>query len=543
MQRIARLAAAACLLTFPFASSAVSAEPDDGSRRTLAEFGVEPTMEGIGGYLASLEPTADEKLRIETLVRRLGDDDFFRREDAMTELLRMPSVSLEHLERAAAGDDAEIRWRARRLIEHGRGTSARILFAAYRVIEQSQLKGLGPPVLLSMAHGGDDYQRRAAVRALAATVLPEDAPLLRKALAEEAAPRRIAAVTALVALLGDAAQPDLKPLLATADEEVRYHAAIALVNQGVREALPALGKLLESENVQVRAQTAQSLRALSGESIAFVAYEAPEKRRASARLWQEWIAAHGATAELKLPVGLAAPLFNRTLVCYYNPGKVVEIDAAGKQLWEVNVAGPWGCEGLPNGNRLIASYNNRTVVEYDPAGKEIWKATLPSHPFSVQRVDNGNTLVACYGNRTVLEIRPDKQIAWQIDAQGQPMDARRLDDGNTLVCLFDQQKVVEFDREGKIVWEVAGMQGPRSARRLDNGNTLIVQSNARSVVEVDRQKRVVWSKTLGNNLFDAQRLPNGNTLIGDQQGVQELDPEGNVVWKHNGMFVGRLSRY
>lgn len=516
---------------------------DDGSRRTLADFGVEPTVEGIRGYLDSLEPSPEETRRIEELVAQLGDDDFFRREEAMAELLRMPSVSIERLERAAEGSDPEVRWRARRLIEHGRGTSARVLFAAYRVIAQSSLKGLGPQVLSSMVHCEDEYHQRAAAQALATTALPADAPLLRQALTEATAPRRVAAIMALAALAGDEARRDLQPLLEGGDDIVRYHAAVTLMNLGDRAALVTLGKLLESEDLQVRARSAQSLRAVTGEQFPFISYETVEKRLTAARVWQEWIAAHAASADLKLPIDLTSPYLNRTLICYYNPGKVVEVDENGKTVWEVSIAGPWGCHGLPNGHRLVASYNTRQVIEYDAAGKVIWKVTLPSHPFSVQRLDNGNTLVACYGNRSVIELAPDQRVVWQIDTQVQPMDARRLENGNTLVCLFDQNKVVEFDRSGKIVWEVPGMPGPRSASRLENGNTLIVQTNASTVVEVDRQRNIVSSRRLGSNLFDAQRLPNGHTLVGDQQGVRELDLQGNVVWKHAGMFVGRLCRF
>ncbi|MEX0715347.1 MAG: PQQ-binding-like beta-propeller repeat protein [Planctomycetaceae bacterium] len=530
-----------------FAGEAFAADsappPDDSARRTLAEHGIQPTAEDIRKYLDSLEPSPEETRRIDGLIRQLGDDDFFLREEAMAELLRQPAASIALLERAVAGSDPEIRWRAGRLLEHGRGKNARILLSAYRVIERSRIQGVAPQVLSSMVHCDDDFHQRAAERALAATVLPEDAPLLRQALAAEVPARRIAAVSALVALLGDAARPDLAPLLEADADDVRYHAAVALVNLEDRAALEVLGELLDSDDLQVRAKSAQSLRAVSGERLPFVAYETAENRAAAARAWRNWIAAQGGTAELALPIDLAAPHFDRTLICCYSPGKVVEVDAAGKRLWEINVAGPWGCQGLPNGHRLVASHNNHTVVEYDDAGKEVWKATVPSNPFSVQRIENGNTLVAVYGNRSLVEIRPDRSIAWRIDTGGQPTDARRLDDGNTLTCLSDQNKVVEFDRQGKSVWEVAGMNGPRSASRLDNGHTLVVQSNARKVVEVDREGRVVWSKQFGTNLFDAQRLPNGNTLVGTQQGVQEFDADGNVVWEHAGNLVCRLSRY
>jgi hypothetical protein len=52
-----------------------------------------------------------------------------------------------------------------------------------------------------------------------------------------------------------------------------------------------------------------------------------------------------------------------------NAGKVLEIDAAGKTLWECSVAGASHATRLPNGHTLITSMTNRRVVEVDREGR------------------------------------------------------------------------------------------------------------------------------------------------------------------------------
>jgi len=63
----------------------------------------------------------------------------------------------------------------------------------------------------------------------------------------------------------------------------------------------------------------------------------------------------------------------RVLVPHNSENKVVEYDAAGKQVWEVNVEQPVAATRLPNGNTLVTTMlPQRGAVEFDPQGHEIW---------------------------------------------------------------------------------------------------------------------------------------------------------------------------
>ncbi|HEV3191442.1 MAG TPA: PQQ-binding-like beta-propeller repeat protein, partial [Polyangiaceae bacterium] len=69
---------------------------------------------------------------------------------------------------------------------------------------------------------------------------------------------------------------------------------------------------------------------------------------------------------------------NRFLVAPYAAHKVMEIDAAGKVLWECRSNTPMSAMRLPNGNTLVGSDRDRAVFEYDRSGKEVWKLQLES---------------------------------------------------------------------------------------------------------------------------------------------------------------------
>ena len=60
----------------------------------LQEFGIAPTEEGIGAFLRELHPNQQTQELVTRLVAQLGADDYFQREAAMKQLLRMPQAPL-----------------------------------------------------------------------------------------------------------------------------------------------------------------------------------------------------------------------------------------------------------------------------------------------------------------------------------------------------------------------------------------------------------------------------------------------------------------
>jgi HEAT repeat protein len=510
----------------------------------LDAYEIRADVESIRSYLESLQ--ADEQARRQraVLIDQLGDADYHRREQAMKQLLPAPLVAVDQLEEAARNGPPEVRWRARQILDQAEQRFAELLLAVYRTVEQQQLAGLCEPLLASIPLVKDDYLREAARRALTVTVTPADAEFLRHQLSSPDAELRIAALTALAKLLGGEADPLALQMLGDADDRVRIAAARVLADHGRRESLPALQSLLNSSELAVRVSTIKTLRSMTGKDFGFAPYEDFASRAAAVGRWQQWLATEGNTAPLYCPLKDEAYELGRTLVCDYRLNRVIEFDAAGKQIWEAQVGQqPWSCQGLPNGHRLVTSYGDRSVVEFDSAGKQIWKqAELPGGPTSVQRLDNGNTLMACTDSNQIVEIDREGAVVWQVTMAGRPCDAQRLDDGRTLVALQQSQRVVEIDRSGNVVWEMAAVS-PFAVQRIESGNTLVCSMGSGQVIECDRGGKTVWSKDGLRNPYDAQRLSNGNTLIVDGTGLTEFDPVGKVVWQKSMASVSRACRY
>jgi len=463
----------------------------------------------------------------------------------MNRLLRMPVTCEELLQSAAEGDDPEVRWRARQVLEHANTKSEEILCAAFNTIHHKQIKGLAQPVLDAIPRCREEYLRSASGDALCGTVEPSDVDRLRNVLSGDDGHVRIAALTALAVLLGQDANDDLRPLLAVPDDRVAVAAARAMVNHGCREGLPALVRLLDSESLQIRITAVKVLRVASGKRFGFVAYGQSDARAQAKQQWLDWINTEGKTASLDIPLEDIRYELGRTLYCCYSPNKIFELDAAHNVVWELATGPhPWGCFGMPNGHRLIATYGDRVVTEYDASGKVVWKTNpLPGGPMSVERLDNDNTLIACTDSGQVVEIDRSKKTVWNITLSGRPTDARRLPDGRTLVTLQNAKRIVEVNRSGKVLWEISGLPNPISAQRLENGNTLACCIGGGKIAQYDRSGKEVWSKGGFRMPYYAQRMSNGNTLVTHSSGLSEIDPNGKEVWHKAASHVSKAHRY
>lgn len=456
---------------------------------------------------------------------------------------KQPLVALSLLTEQFASDSA--------MPELTRETVARrsdLVMTALSVVRQQKPAGAIPIVLAAAPLLTEDYMISAATYAIDASASKDDTVTLIEALQGADPAAQLLAVRATARVVPDDAKAPLRKLTSAGDDRVRLAAIRALANLGEKEnVLETLAALLESDNARVRAKSHQSLRALTGQNVAFSPEGKAEDRATAVKSWKDWIATNAATAKLTLPLTEKNVPLGRTLFVAQQHSKLIEFGPDHKPRWEVQLPGPgWGCQGLPNGHRLVAVYSQSMVIEYDDEGKEIWrKDRLPGPPYSVQRLENGNTLVACADAQQIVEIAPDgTQTTTTI--QGRPMCAQRLENGNTLVALQQQNRIVEMDRAGKIVWEARTNNPPGHATRLENGNTLVCMTYTRQVIEYDATgKTTVWqSKIPLTNPYCAERLPNGNTLVADHQGLHELDAAGQkVVWTHRQPGITGLSTY
>ncbi len=105
--------------------------------KTLIGKNIKTDSEGLNRYLSSLHPSEKQRQRAMRLIKALGaTDSFAKREDAMAKLLVLPVLPNEELIASSNGSDPEIRWRAKKILELGKPESKRVLYAAFKAIEE-----------------------------------------------------------------------------------------------------------------------------------------------------------------------------------------------------------------------------------------------------------------------------------------------------------------------------------------------------------------------------------------------------------------------
>lgn len=536
-----------CLLTALAVGSvsgiAVAEEPS-AFESELQRRGVAPTFEGIRKYLRLLQPTAAQKREAEALVGKLGDVKYRVREGATQQLIAMPHPPLELLKRAASGDDPEIRWRARSILKNQASRTTPLLHAILSVIEAKKLTGLTSEVLLAIPQLQRPYGTRIGTRALQATAVKADIPLLTKSLKDQDPGVRAAVVQTLPKVGGDAVMPTLRPHMRSSEtsEFVRMAAAHAFAEAGKREAISPLINLLDGKDVTTRTQAAVTLNALTGKRFGFASYDTPDRRAIAVKKWKGWFASSGKTAALnhplKLDFGARSYLNGNMLLCYGYRNKVTEFNADGKEIWSYAAQGAYGAEKLANGNILIACYAQKEILEVSPAKKVVWKMKVPSS-LNARPLPNGNILVACHTHKEIWEVTRDKRVIWKYKHTGNCYDAHRLPNGNTIFSSDDG--VFEVSPAGKVVWSNKSVGRCYGFQPLPNGNLLIAAYSRSEVIEVTRKGKTVWSHRISNP-FDAYRLPNGNTLMSASSMFLEIDAKGKRLWTKTGNSYGRARK-
>lgn len=511
--------------------------PDE---RLLQERQIVPDRAGIGEYLRRLHPTSEQKRQTEQWIAGLGStESFAARETAMSRLLAMPTLPVEALAAAGTGADPEVRWRAKKILDEGRPESVRILGAALRTVEHRRIRGLVPDLLRAIPLCDQGHLESAARAALVAGAQDVDAAALRSALKHELPRVRIAAAAALARSSKAQAAEDLVKLLDDPDEPVRLAAARALLDFGDRRGLAAALAMLSSGEMSIRVGAHRTLRETSGQDFRFVAYAAPADRQAAAARWKTWIEGPGATAELRFPLKPlrgGSHLGGNTLLAFGYQNRVVEYDAAMKEIWSYPAVGAWRAEKLANGHYLIAEYNAGKVIEVDRDKKIVWEYPVQS-PLNVKPLENGNVLIASHGNQA-LEVTPQKEVVWKHPTRGNCSDVHRLENGNTLVACYGTG-LEEVTPEGKVTWTHPASQC-YGCHPLPDGNVLVCDFSGR-VDEIDREHRVVWTVN-ETNAVDAFRLENGNTLITGGNRFVEVGPDKKVVWSLGGCTYGAARR-
>jgi hypothetical protein len=124
----------------------------------------------------------------------------------------------------------------------------------------------------------------------------------------------------------------------------------------------------------------------------------------------------------------AQRLMNGRIISLANPGIIQELEAAtGKVLKTIRLGTPFGgwcgIETLPGGRYLVAVVNNGKVMELDPAGKVLWECTVSGAVYAT-RLPGGRTLVASTLRQRLVEVDRAGKIVNEIRTEGRPWKVR-----------------------------------------------------------------------------------------------------------------------
>lgn len=256
--------------------------------------------------------------------------------------------------------------------------------------------------------------------------------------------------------------------------------------------------------------------------------------------------------------------------------RVVEIDAGGEVIWQVQVERQdpdlsrllmWPIDALrlANGNTLLLDRMGKDLYEVTPEGRPYWQwptaAGTLVEPVRVARNEWGDIHVV---DRLAHRIR-------RVDANGTPMggygsgepgigrnavfmpsDIHVLLNGHMLITDCGNHRVIEVV-DGEVIWQfgnrrnvfqggdgdgLSALHTPRRALRLPKHQTVILDAGNHRVVSVDGTGTVAWAfDTMGLPHELAMETPHGMQRVGadqlaiwDNRAVVQIDWEGNVVW-------------
>lgn len=533
----------ACLLAcLPAAGSPPSEEAD----QQLLRDGKIPT-EGpaLLDFFKQRAAGAGDVGSVGVLIRRLGDDDFFVREDASHRLKSLGGRGRVPLRQALTDPDVEVRLRAReclRQIDQGEGTA--VIAAAVRVLVRLRPEGTAA-VLLDYLPAAEDDAVAEEIREALAPLAAGDAKtaaLLEAALKDASPAKRAAAGVALLRADPRGRPAAVRKLLGDPEAAVRGRVALALAAARDKEAVPALIDLLAEDPLPETRTVPEVLCRLAGDKApAYPAKPSADALRKYRDEWKAWWKSAGDKVDAARLEEVAKTAGN-TLVLLLDAGRAVYLDASNRPLWELkDLQFPLDAQLLPNGNVLVAEHNGGRVTERNRKNEIVWEKKI-EEPTVAQRLANGNTFIAT--RNALLEF--DGKSGEEVFRYSRPnvemiMKAQKLPDGD-YACVTQRlngagsARYVRLDARGKELksFNVTLNYSGGRVCVLPDGHVLVPETNNHRVVELDPNGRVVWEAATDSPVA-AVRLPTGNTLVTSmtpQRGAAELDRAGKDVWQY-----------
>ncbi|MBN1553491.1 MAG: HEAT repeat domain-containing protein [Phycisphaerae bacterium] len=184
---------------------------------------IQPSKQDLRRYLKELHPSEAWEKRCKELIDQLASQRWSEREKAARELLSLPRLPIEELQKAETSDDLETRMRAKNILDERdrEAVCSSALRSVFKVIRLKKIPGLVKEIRAALPLCGHIYLREAAILAAAVSARPQDAALLRTFLKDDDPYVRRLGVASLAVTLKRSAVSDLQPLLNDKDPQVR----------------------------------------------------------------------------------------------------------------------------------------------------------------------------------------------------------------------------------------------------------------------------------------------------------------------------------
>jgi hypothetical protein len=509
----------------------------DADLQVLKKAGIASDSEGLLSFFRRRTLTEPDRLRIEGLIRDLGNNEFAARQRASAKLLAEGARVVPLLKHALTSQDLEIRRRAEDCLKGigGQGVGTNVVASAARVVSVRRPTGAAEVLLNYFPYAEVEGVSEDVLPALKAVAVRDGQPdtVLAAALTDKEPIRRRAAAEALCQPAAASLRPAIRQLLRDADATVRLHVALALAGAKEKDAVPVVIELLAELPPSQGWQAEEYLCRLAGEQAPAVSLgQDADGRRKCRDAWAAWWREHADKIDLARLQQTKA-MIGYTLVILLDIGQILELDRANQVRWQVDRLGyPLDAQMLPDNRFLVAEHDANRVTERNTKGEILWQYGV-EEPIMAQRLPNGNTFIASQDN--LIEVdRAGRQVLKIERTSSEIMKARKLPGGDIIYASFKNQ-IVRLDSTGREIAKFPAFVSIWGGRLdvLPNGNVLVPEHDRNRVVEFDPKGKVVWEAAIQGPIA-AVRLPNGHTLVTfmtKHQGV-ELDRSGKVVWEY-----------
>lgn len=504
-----------------------------------------------GGYTNDVKSLTDffrnhtvketDKAAVLALIKKLGDEDFDKRQEASAALAKTGVWAIALIRTALKDADPEIVRRCEITLAQIEKVPTRSLaIAAARLLTKFKDDSITEVLMNYLPIADDDAvveEIRNTFTALAVRDGKRDA-ILEAALENPDVLKRSAAAEAFTRVNNKDSRAKMKEFLKKeANNDIKLTIALSLVSDARDKAMVnEVIRLIPEINPDHTWKVEDLMWRLAGEEGPSIAMGTDKPGREKTRdEWKKWWETNEAKIEMTRLDQESS--YGLTIVCE-SPirgglGRVVALGGDNKERWKVSgLNWPMDAVPLPGKRVLIAEHNRNQIVEREIDGKEIWRENI-NQPVNVGRLPNGTTWAI--GRNQIIEWErgdkaPHKQTFTFVRNEYDIVAGARMKNGE-YVLLTQNSQLMKVDRKGA-VGKVHGVGGNgvnyySSVDLLPNGKALITLMNTINEIDLETGKASAW-KIDTQFATSAVRLRNGNTLVASQNTgrVIEYDKEG-----------------